>query len=264
MGRIATLRLPRTLLRAQIRVFGRIAGVDFAEIRDPIDSFANFQEFFTRALRDDARPIDPEPDAFVSPCDGSWGESGTVAGHTLLQVKGRPYSLAALLGSDEEAKPFEGGVYATFYLAPRDYHRLHAPCSVRVRKLSYIPGTLWPVNRVGVEGIDRLFARNERICVTMHSEGGGALCMVAIGATSVGKLRVRFDELTTNLRPVRAEVREYAPPGPAFEKGEEWGRFELGSTIVAVAAPGVVELDGAAPGDTVRLGVRIGTLRSGS
>ncbi len=264
VGSLAALRLPRPLLRAQIRIFGRAVGLDFDEVRDPLDSFASFQEFFARALRDGARPIDPAPDAFVAPCDGSWGASGKVADGTALQVKGRSYSVAALLGSREEALRFEGGAFATFYLAPRDYHRFHAPCSVRVTKLCYLPGTLWPVNRIGVEGVDGIFAQNERICAYMQTEAGGTLCLVAVGATSVGKVRVCFDDLTTNLRNARPEVREYPPPGPAFEKGAEWGRFELGSSIVALATPGLLELDGAAPGDPVRLGVRIGTLRGGT
>ncbi len=264
MGRLAALRLPGPLVRVQIRAFGRAVGVDFAEIRDPLDSFASFQEFFTRALADGARPVDPAPDAFVAPCDGTWGESGAIEGSTLLQVKGRPYSLAALLGSDEDAEPFKGGTFATFYLAPRDYHRFHAPCRVTVTKARYVPGTLWPVNRIGVEGIDGLFARNERICAYLQADGSGSLCLVAIGAAGVGRVRVRFDDLVTNARDARSELRQYPLPGPAFDKGEEWGRFELGSTIVALAAPGLVELVRAAPGDAVRMGERIGTLRNGA
>ena len=212
-------------------------------------------------LGDGRMHFNPAPDAVVAPCDGTWGESGAIEGSTLLQVKGRPYSLAALLGSAEDAEPFKGGTFATFYLAPRDYHRFHAPCRVTVTKARCLPGTLWPVNRVGVEGIDGLFARNERICAYMQADGGGALCLVAIGATGVGRVRVRFDDLVTNARGARSELRAYPAPGPAFGKGEEWGRFEFGSTIVALAAPGLVELAGAAPGDSVRMGERIGTLR---
>jgi phosphatidylserine decarboxylase len=148
-GRIVSLRLPALLQRWQIRAFARVFGVDWSEIRDPITSFRSLQDFFVRALLPEARPADTAPDAFVSPCDGAWGESGIVKEGTLLQIKGRPYSLGALLGDDASAQHFEGGPYATLYLSPRDYHRFHAPCDAHVARLRYLPGTLWPVNRAG-------------------------------------------------------------------------------------------------------------------
>jgi len=176
-------------------------------------------------------------------------------------VKGRPYSLAALLGDAAVARAFEGGVYATFYLSPRDYHRFHMPCAALVRRAIYLPGSLWPVNRVGVEGIDGLFAQNERLCAFLSVRGAAEdCCLVSVGATLVGKVRVRFDDLTTNLRGARPVTRSYADPMPRFAKGEEWGRFEFGSTIVLVAAPGLMQLDAQPPGTQLRLGQRIGRL----
>lgn len=249
-------------MRAQILLYGRMVGVDFSEVADPLDSFASFQEFFTRRLVDGMRPVDAGEDAFVAPCDGLWGESGAVRSGTLLQVKGRPYSLASLLGSAADAARFEGGSFATFYLAPRNYHRLHAPCDLRVLRARYLPGTLWPVNRLGAESIDGLFARNERICVFAQTPAGAPLCLVAVGALCVGSVRVDFDELATNARAARPELREYPAPGHAFAKGEEWGRFQLGSTLVALAARGVLALTPAEPGDPVRLGSRVGELRT--
>jgi phosphatidylserine decarboxylase len=261
-GRLAALRLPAPLQRRQIHWFGRAVGVDFAEVRDPIASFPSLQAFFTRALADGVRPIDPAPEALVAPCDGTWGASGTVQRGTLLQLKGRPYSLGALLGADAEAAPFEGGAFATFYLSPSDYHRFHAPCDVRITRARYLPGTLWPVNRLGVEGIEGLFAQNERICAFMeagHSAQSAPLCVVSVGATLVGKIRVAFDDLTSNSGGTGTE-RAYPDGGHAVAKGEEWGRFEFGSTLVLVAAPGLLSLDARAPGTPLRLGSRIGTL----
>jgi phosphatidylserine decarboxylase len=260
-GRVVTWHLPRSIVRRQILTFARAYGVNLAEMRDPLESFATFQDFFTRALKDGARPVDPSPDALVAPCDGSWGASGAVESGTLLQLKGRPYRLADLLASPEEARRFEGGSYATFYLAPRDYHRFHAPYAVRVTRATYVPGTLWPVNRIGIESIDSLFARNERLCAYMALErGGGAsgLCLVAVGATVVGRVRVRFDDLTTNAGGSEPVTRTYPDGGHRFEKGEEWGRFEIGSTIVLVASPGLVDLDLRPPGTALRLGSRVG------
>ena len=262
-GRVASWRLPPALQRLQIRLFGRAVGVNFDEVRDPIDSFASLQEFFTRTLKAGVRPIDPAPDAFVAPCDGLWGAAGIIESGTLLQVKGRPYSLAALLGSAEDAAGFEGGAYATFYLSPRDYHRFHMPCAVGVVRTRYLPGTLWPVNQAGVAGIDNLFAENERICAFAevgHSPVRGMLCLVAVGATMVGKVHLTFDDLTTNRRAATAEVRTYET-GHHFDKGEQWGRFEFGSTIVMVATPGLVELDCAPPRTPLRMGTRIGSLQ---
>jgi len=259
-GRFAAARLPRPLVHAEIRAFARAVGVDLSEVRDPLDSFPSLQAFFTRALREGARTIEPAPDALVSPCDGAFGESGTVRGGQLLQLKGRPYGLPDLLGDAADAAQFEGGGFATLYLSPRDYHRFHAPCAARVERVTYRPGTLWPVNRIGLEGVDGLFAQNERICAFMRASPGDALlCLVAVGATMVGKVRLTFDSLETNQAGARAEQRRY-PEGIPLAKGEEWGRFEFGSTIVLLSEAGKVALDLRPPGTAVRLGERIGRL----
>ncbi len=247
-------------MRAEILGFARAVGVDLTEVRDPLESFGSLQEFFTRALREGVRTIDPARDALVSPCDGAFGESGSVRAGQLFQIKGRPYGLRELLADGEDAAAFEGGAYATLYLAPRDYHRFHAPCDVRVERVTYLPGTLWPVNRIGLEGVDGLFAQNERICAFMRATPGDALlCLVAVGATLVGKVRVRFDSLETNL-PGAREIRRDYPGGVALAKAEEWGRFEFGSTLVLLAQPGKVVVEERPAGTPVRLGERIGQL----
>jgi len=262
-GRLASLRLPGALQQLQIRAFCRVFGVDLGEIRDPIDSFGSLQEFFIRPLVEGARPVDPAGDAVVAPCDGAWGTSGLVESGTLLQVKGREYGLAALLGDAGLAARFEGGSYATFYLSPRDYHRFHTPCALRVTEARYIPGALWPVNRIGLEGVRQLFAENERIVALMAPRAEpatGLVCIAAVGATMVGKVKVRFDTMTTNEPGARPIHRVYPDGGTRFEKGEEWGHFEFGSSLVMVATPGLLELDPVAPGTALRLGERIGRL----
>jgi phosphatidylserine decarboxylase len=260
LGHGAELRLPQPLQRWLILLFGRAVGVDFDEVRDPIDSFSCLQEFFTRSLVDGARPIDAAPGTLVSPCDGLWGEAGIVRDGQLLQIKGRSYTVAALLRDVPLAARFEGGVYATLYLAPCSYHRFHAPCAMNVESARYIPGTLWPVNRAGLEGVEDLFAVNERICTLASIAGASAaLCLVAVGATLVGKVKVEFDDLATNRIGARGMHRTYEPPA-RFEKGQEWGRFEFGSTIVMLATPGALTLDAQSPGTPLRLGSRIGTV----
>lgn len=261
-GGLASARLPGPVLRAVIRGFGSAFEIDFDEARDPVESFGSFQEFFTRRLREGVRPIDPDPRAFVSPCDGAWGAAGTIEAGRLLQVKGRDYEVAALLGDAAEARRLEGGAFATLYLSPRDYHRFHTPCDLEVVAASYLPGRLWPVNGIGLHGVEGLFAENERICAWMRPVGSAEpppLCLVAVGATMVGSVKVEFDDLTTN-QPGASPTRRHYDPPISFGRGDEWGRFEFGSTIVLVAAPGFLDLEIAETGTPVRLGTRIGTL----
>lgn len=260
-GRAASWRLPGPLQRAGIRLFGAAVGVDFSEARDPITAFPSLQDFFTRALREGARPIDPAPEALVAPCDGAWGASGSVRQGALLQVKGQPYSLGALLGNDAEAARYEGGAFATFYLSPRDYHRFHMPCAARLLAATHLPGSLWPVNRIGVEGVPGLFAENERICATFEIRPDALVTIAAVGATLVGKVRVVFDDLCTGVGS-EPRPRSYSDRSLVFAKGEEWGRFEFGSTLVMVATPDALRLDARPSGTPLRLGTRIGSLGS--
>lgn len=214
-----------------------------------------------RALKEGARPIDAQAAAFVAPCDGAWGASGEVTDGTLLQLKGRPYSLAELLGDGTLALGLEGATFATLYLAPHNYHRFHVPCRARLLSATYLPGSLWPVNAAGLNGIDGLFAQNERICATFEvDEPGfaGRFVLVAVGATMVGKIRVTFDDLETNLPGRRRPITR--PYDLVFEKGDEWGRFEFGSTLVLIAAKGTLALEIAEPGTELRLGRSIGML----
>lgn len=267
VGRAASWQLPGPIQRLEIRAFGRAVGVDFGEVRDPIASFRSLQEFFVRHLQDGSRPVDVATDALVAPCDGFWGAAGRIQRGTLLQVKGRTYTVAALLGDVGRAEAFENGVYATFYLSPRDYHRFHSPCAARVTRAVYLPGRLWPVNEAGTQGIDGLFAVNERISAYMtigEKAQHESLCLVPVGATLVGKIRLTFDDLTTNLPRSGRIERDYPEPGHRLAKGEEWGRFEFGSTIILLATRSAVELSPEPPGTPIRLGRRIGTLLDGT
>lgn len=260
-GRFASIHWPGPIQRAEIRLFAWAAGVDLSEARDPIDAFDSLQQFFTRALREGARPVEGGADRIVSPCDGAWGESGRIVDGRLLQVKGRRYGVGELLGDERTAARYEGGWFATFYLSPRDYHRFHVPLDGRFVRLDYEPGTLWPVNRIGLEGIDRLFARNERICAYLVPdplEPELAIALVAVGATMVGSVRLDFDEQTTNVRGARPTRRDLGPRAPRYARGAEWGRFEFGSTIVMLLPAALGALDCRPPGTPLRLGRAIG------
>lgn len=279
MGWLATRRLPGPLQRFELALFVRLAGVDLRELARPIESFPSLQSFFTRALAPGARPLEGGEETLASPCDGAWGASGRIEGGTILQVKGRPYRVADLLGSEECALPFEGGAFATLYLSPRDYHRFHAPAAGRITRLAYRPGDLWPVNAIGLQGVEGVFARNERICAWLEVEPevpvgpdrgiaepaqagqGAAACsiaMVAVGATMVGSVRLAFDGLRTNCAGATAVDRALGALGPKLARGEEWGHFEFGSTIVLLIPPGLFALDTKPFGTPLRLGQAIG------
>ena len=266
-GWIAGWRFPQPLQKLQIVSFGKTFGVNFAEVKEPLNSFPSVQDFFVRELIDGARPVDQDASAFVSPCDGAWGESGIVENGQILQVKGRPYGISALIGNEAEAAAFEGGQYATFYLSPKDYHRYHAPCEGWVQQARYMPGSLWPVNQAGVRWVDGLFAENERIVAsvcTTEEHGEVDLILIPVGATMVGKVKLTFDDLETNLGQKEIIERSYEASTHHLAKGQEWGRFEFGSTIVMLAKPGRVDLDRQPPGTPLVLGRRIGTMSSGS
>jgi len=290
MGRVTAMRLPGPIQRAEIRLFAALAGVAIEEARDDVADFASLQQFFTRALRPGARPLEGDDNTLVSPCDGAWGESGTIESGTMMQVKGRAYRVADLLCDEDLAAAYEGGRYATFYLSPRDYHRFHTPTAGRITRVEYIPGALWPVNSIGLLGVDGLFAQNERLCAYLELgpsaldlgpgalelspvEGAGVqsgdsgpgsspgIAMIAVGATMVGSVRLTFDEMRTNVANARPERRDFAANAPTFARGEEWGTFEFGSTIVMLTPPGEIELDSRATGTALRLGEAIGSVR---
>ncbi len=265
VGRLAGLRLPARMQRLEIEAFARVAGVDLSEVDRPLGSFATLQEFFSRPLAPGARVIDSTAGVVVAPCDGLWGEAGVIEDGRLCQVKGRTYSAVSLLGDAAAAARFHGGTFATFYLAPHNYHRFHTPCGLRVDRADHVPGTLWPVNQAGLEGVANLFARNERLVahttVTEPEAAGKSVCLVAVGAVMVGKIRLTFDDLTTNEgdTPGPERSRRYQP-GVEFERGSEWGWFEFGSTIVMLAEPGTLTLAIEEPGTLLRLGQQIGRL----
>ncbi|MEM9176600.1 MAG: archaetidylserine decarboxylase, partial [Myxococcota bacterium] len=260
----ASIAWPGPIPRAEIRLFARLAGVDLAEARDDVGDFATLQQFFTRALVPGARPIEAGDDVLVSPCDGAWGAAGQIEDGTLLQVKGRRYRVSELLGHEAWAADYDGGDFATLYLSPRDYHRFHTPAAGRITRLDYLPGALWPVNSLGLQGVDGLFARNERICAELAlagSAGGPGILMIAVGATMVGSVRLTFDELCTNVPGGLPTTRRLGDKAPSFSRGEEWGHFEFGSTIVLLTPPGGPRIEPKPVGTALRLGESIGRLR---
>ena len=257
MARLADARLPPSVLRQLIRGYIRAYGVDMAEVAEPIDSFRTFNEFFTRRLRPSARPIAGDIGVVVSPADSRVSSIGRVPGDgTLDQIKGRAYSIDALLGSPEEAKGFADGVHATLYLSPSMYHRVHSPVDGRIVSWRYLPGRLFPVNTLAVRHVDALFAVNERVSVTIESPEHGRVAVVLVGAANVGRISLSFCDLVTNTG--RAAACETPATPIPIQRGAELGAFNLGSTVVLLLAdPRLEPAPGVTPGDLVRMGAAL-------
>lgn len=260
VGAMTRFPAPRFVHRRAAQIFARRYGVSVAEAERPIEDYRRFGDFFTRRLKPGARPIAPGEDVVVSPVDGAVCAAGDTADGRLYQAKGRSYSLAQLLDDSAAGRVFEGGAYATLYLAPRDYHRIHAPLGGAITGFTYIPGTLWPVNPPSVRCVPNLFAINERL-VTYLSTPLGRAAVVKVGATCVGRIRASYDEVLTNRGAPTRRVRYERPIAAA--KGDELGVFEMGSTVILLFEPGRVRWDPSlSEGATVRMGQAIGAKRS--
>lgn len=235
-GAITRLRLP-VISKVARNVFCSYYKLNMEESEYPLDHYANIGELFIRKLKPGMRPIaDTE---VVSPVDGVLSQTATFdEKQELIQAKGKTYTLKDLLRDDEMAKRFEGGAFATIYLAPFNYHRIHSPVKGQVLDASYCPGTLWPVNVGSVERVEGLFCINERLTSHIRLEDGSEMLVVKVGATNVGRIGLAYtDELLTNAGtlPRNQKRMDWMPKEPIFvEKGGELGRFEMGSTVVLI------------------------------
>ena len=246
------------LKRLLIQGFLRLYDVDMNEAEEPDPrAYRSFNEFFVRALQSGARPIADDHGTIVCPVDGTLTEFGRLDTDRLLQAKGMTYTLGNLLGENSELlETFHGGSFLTVYLAPHNYHRVHAPVGGLLDRGRYIPGKRFSVNRATASAIDTLFCRNERVALWLSTNSGYAV-VVMIGALNVASLSTA---LTGEIE--SGSERLLSPDLPVrIERGGELGRFNLGSTIVAVFPRGSVEwLETLAPGQTVRMGQALGRL----
>ncbi len=250
-----------------IRLFIRGFGVNMAEAANPDPaSYATFNAFFTRALRAGTRPRAREPAAVLCPADGKISECGHLDGARLLQAKGIDYTLAALFDGDEDlARPFEDGDFCTIYLAPYDYHRVHMPLAGRLEALRYVPGALFSVNAATAAALPGLFCRNERV-VTVFRTDDTRFALVMVGALNVGSIELTMPAGQAFANRPRAHWAAGVTHRPdneaALARGAEYGRFNMGSTVILLAAPGLLRLDEAiAPGRTVRVGQSLAWLQ---
>ena len=251
-GRIASARGGRLTTRLIKWFVGRY-GVNMAEAANSdISSYATFNDFFTRSLRGNARPLAPAD--LVCPVDGAISQFGPMVGDQIFQAKGHSYSSTALVGGDAAlAARFEGGSFATLYLSPKDYHRIHMPMEGRLSRMIYVPGELFSVNPTTARGVPGLFARNERV-VCVFESAHGPFVLVLVGATIVGSMATVWHGV---VNPPRAgEIRTWNYELElVLKQGEEMGRFLLGSTVVMLFPKGPLAFNPAwAPGGAIRMG----------
>ncbi|MDP9066339.1 MAG: archaetidylserine decarboxylase, partial [Pseudomonadota bacterium] len=221
-----------------IRGFLKLFAVD---MRDAVESdpfqYESFNAFFTRRLRAESRPIDADPDSVVSPADGAVSECGHLVGDQLLQAKGRQYTLADVLARHPLAHSFTGGSFATIYLAPFNYHRVHMAVRGTLIDTVYVPGRLFSVNAVTARHVPRLFARNERV-ITLFDTDFGRFALILVGALNVGSIATTWAGDITPAR--RRRLTTLGGARPTLDKGAELGRFNMGSTVILLFEPGRV------------------------
>ena len=267
VGVLVRIRYPFGLHTAIRDGFIRFYRIETSEAEHPVDHYPTLGEFFVRRLKPGARPIASGP--LVSPVDGTLTQGGRFdpADPKLRQIKGIDYSLADFLGPGWDLAPYRSGAFLTLYLAPYNYHRIHAPIAGAITKCGHIPGALWPVNTWSVAHIPGLFVANERIIVELTGDAGSAL-VVMVGATNVGRITLDFHPgLVGNTLP-RPQASQWIPPRALhLDKGQGLGCFEMGSTVVLIlsqnlsAQIGTAWLEaasGGAPGKAVRMGQGLG------
>nr|WP_232341022.1 archaetidylserine decarboxylase [Halomonas pacifica] len=254
VGRLAETRigwLKQLLIKAFIRRFR----VDMSEARDPDPgAYACFNDFFTRPLGEGARPIES---GLVSPADGTLSQFGETHHGTLIQAKGQAFSITSLLGGDmHRAAPFRQGSFATIYLSPRDYHRVHMPLTGTLKEMVYVPGRLFSVNQATADHVPNLFARNERLVCFFDTEEG-PMAMVLVGAMIVAAIETVWAGQVTPLSGRVQTIRFDEPI--TLEKGAEMGRFKLGSTVVMCFSK-EIDFEELVPDISVKMGERLSQL----
>lgn len=234
-------------------------GVNMDEAEEAeVDYYQTFNEFFIRPLKADIRPIAPGENTLACPCDGTVSQAGPIRAGAIMQAKGRGYSALELLGGDKTmAAEFADGNFATIYLAPYNYHRVHMPIDANMKRIIHVPGRLFSVAQWTVEEIPRLFARNERLACYFET-AAGPMVMVLVGAINVAAIETVWSGLVTPPRGKKISEFDYSHTRKEIHKGAEMGRFNMGSTVILLAGKNVEWLPHITPGQTVKMGQLLG------
>lgn len=245
-----------------IKLIIKLYKVNMDEVKQQdINHYASFNQFFTRELKEDVRPIATEPNAIACPADGNVSQSGQITDGQIFQAKGKYFSAVDLLGGDQErAKPFRNGSFTTIYLSPKDYHRLHMPLKGTLKEMVHIPGRLFSVNGATANSVHGLFARNERVACIFDTEAG-TMALILVGAIFVSSVETVWHGVVTP--PTISSVRNWQYPenAPVLGKGEEMGRFNMGSTIIVLFCQNKTEWESDFTAEkNVKLGEQIGKI----
>lgn len=257
LARCKTPWVKNAIIKTIIKQFN----VDMSEAAEPNpEAYETFNAFFTRKLRDDVRPLEDGSTTVACPVDGAISQIGYIENGEVFQAKGKSFNLSALLGNDALSSEFEDGQFTTIYLSPKDYHRIHFPIDGTLKKMVHVPGELFSVNQTTAEGIDELFARNERV-IAFFDTPAGPMAMVMVGAIFVSSIEtVWYGEVTP---PRHNQIRSWVYNDESFtyKKNDEMARFNMGSTVVLLyGRDNVAWAEDLAAGDTVRLGQVIGEI----
>lgn len=246
----------------QIALIGSMVGVEWAEAKiENISEFENFNAFFTRELANGMRPIDPDPLSFICPSDGRISECGRITNDRILQAKGHHYSIRSLLANDPSSAEFINGFFHTIYLAPRDYHRVHMPIAGKLQRMIHVPGRLFSVAPYTVRQVPDLFARNERV-VSLFETTHGPMAVVLVGAMLVSSMETVWSGVVTPPRGRKIVHGDWSRRDIILKKGEEMGRFNMGSTVIVLLPPGAVSsIEQYESGDVMVMGQKLGRLR---
>ncbi len=254
---------PNTWLsRWLIDMVTRRFGVDLSEARNPDPrSYATFNQFFTRALREGARVPDPDPRALLMPADGRISQCGAIESGRIFQAKGQSFTAEELLADEAAARPFADGLFATVYLSPKDYHRVHMPWTGTLRETVHVPGRLFSVGPDAVRRVPRLFARNERLVCHFDTDFG-PMCLVMVGALLVSGVETVWSGEEIPRYGDAITVKDYRGERIVLERFAEMARFNYGSTVIVLLPRGVAQLSSALSAESpVRLGERLATLK---
>lgn len=238
-GKVAEGKFLKNFL---IKIFIKRYKVNLLESKiETPEGFENFNAFFTRELKEEARPIASEPNAILCPADGAISEIGPIEEDRILQAKGRHYTVSQLLAGKETADKFRAGSFVTVYLSPRDYHRVHMPLTGKLHRTVYIPGDLFSVNRVTADSVPDLFARNERLVAIFETEIG-AMAVVLVGAMIVAGIETVWEGHVCPRKNNELQVQDYSRKDIHLDMGAEMGKFKLGSTAIVLFQEGAINL----------------------
>ena len=251
----------KAIKNTQIALVGEMVGVDWSESKlKSASDFEHFNAFFTRELVPGARPIDPDPATFVAPSDGKISQCGRLTNDRILQAKGRHYTLRLLLADHRAVSKFYNGFFHTIYLAPRDYHRVHMPMSGHLQSMIHVPGRLFSVAPYNVSRVPDIFARNERV-ISLFETPHGPMAVILVGAMLVSSMETTWSGVITPPRGKRVSTTDWTRRDIHLTKGQEMGRFNMGSTvIVLLPANAVSKLEHYEPEDVVVMGQKLGRL----